>query len=269
MIVSNANPRGNQPYYLMPHLLGQGPDLSTAEFPYNLIFRISYETDETALRAILPPQMDFIGDPMVSFMYRHSKHVEWIHGGELNAVGMSVNVKFTGEEDEATGTYWPALWEQDFIAVMLGREIFGAPKLLADINNPLCVDGYWRALVSEIGRPLLQMKFRKGDPIKGKPLEAIRQQALDARVICWKHIPTPDMKGAEISHATLYQSPNVMEKAWAGEGDVTLHELDPSVNVWSAHVMAGLRSIPLIKCTGAAMTEGSGVHKISEGKSLK
>ncbi len=256
------------PSNVMPILMGDGPVLKTPVFPDNLIISVSYLSEIDALTAMLPPGFRVDGDPMVSFVYRHSRDVAWTVGGVLNLVGVSMPAVFEGRVDRGKGTYWPALWENDTMAVVLGREIFGVPKLYAEIAGPVRVNDTWRARMSEAGGALIEIEIAKLSPIKGQALEGIRRKAQRAHVLGWKHIPTPDARGVELEYATYYHSPNEIEQAWAGEGAVTLHATDAEVNIWSHHVMETLRAIPLRQCLGAMMLRGSGEHRLSRGRKL-
>ena len=253
---------------VMPILVGDGPVLKTPVFPENLIISVSYLTEMDALEAMLPPGFRVDGDSIVSFVYRQSRDVAWTVGGVLNLVGMSMPAIFEGKTDRKKGTYWPALWENDTMAVVLGREIFGVPKLYAEISDPVRVNDTWRTRMSEAGRALIEIEIAKLRPIKGKALAAIQRKAQRAHVLGWKHIPTPDARGAELEYATYYHSPNEVEEAWAGEGGVTFHPTDAEVNIWTHHIMETLRAIPLHQCLGAVMIRGSGEHRLSRGRKL-
>lgn len=253
---------------VMPILVGDGPVLENPVFPDNVIISVSYATELEVLTAMLPPGFRVDGDPVVSFVYRHSRDVAWTVGGVLNLVGVSMAAVFEGQVDRKKGTYWPALWENDTMAVVLGREIFGVPKLYAEITSPVRVNGTYRTRMSEAGRSLIEIEIGNLAPLEGKALEAIQKKARRAHVLGWKHIPTPDARGVELEYATYYHSPNRIEKAWAGEGAVAFHATDAEVNIWSHHIMETLRAIPLRQCLGAMMLCGSGEHRLSRGRKL-
>jgi hypothetical protein len=253
---------------LMPHMVGHAPVMRTAFFPDNLIFRASYVTDRKALQSMLPPGVSVSGEPVITFMYRHSRSLDWVLGGELNAVGACVAASFTGEKESASGTYWPFLWESDPMAVILGREIFGAPKLHATINNPHVIGGVWRQYVSEAGRPLLELEWRKSKPIEGDELQRLQRQGSQACVLGWKHIPTADLRSAVVSRATLVPSPSRITHAWRAEGEIKVHQVGRHTNFWTSAVMHALNSLPLLECLGAVLTEGSVEHRVAEGRDL-
>ncbi len=254
---------------IMPHLLQSGEPISTAYFPYNRIIRVTYLTDPEALRSMLPENVTFLGKPAVSFMYRFSNNLDWVTNGELCAMGMSVNARFEGASDTADGTYWPALWENDALAVILGREIFGVPKMYAEISNPYCKNGCWRALLSDAGRPLIEIKFEQGGVMNESALQQLNVQAANAHVLGWKVMPTTDGLDTELSYATYFHSPNTFKQAWRGTGSVEIFDADPAINVWHGPVIQSLRTLPLIECVEAMMTVGTGEHRVSRGKVLR
>jgi hypothetical protein len=218
---------------LMPHMMGQGPLIEKGIFGENTILSISYLTEKEPLLAFLPPGIQPANDPIVTFHYRHSEKVSFLGNGELNLLGVYVPVIYKGKSDQESGVCCPVLWENNTMAIILGREVMGAPKLYGNITNPVNVNGVWRALLSEDGRPLME-------------------NGIDT----------------EISHATYYQLPERLNRAWTGEGEVTLFETEPDINYWTDHIMKSLRTLPLIRCISVFMMKSSGEHLIFKGRAL-
>jgi hypothetical protein len=242
--------------------------LDIARFPDNFIIRLTYRSERRALEGVLPAGLQPAGEPLITFMYRHSRNVDWVPAGQLNAFGATISVTYRGAQDEVSGAYWPFLWEDDAMAVILGREVFGVAKLYADISNPQLREGVWHGRLSEGGRPLIDLSFTEQHQADGAQLEALREQARQARVIGWKHIPSPNMKSADLSYPTLFQSPNQIRAAAFGRGAVHIHVPDPIVNLWNRHVIEALRSIPLLELVQAVRLDGSGEHRIAAGRQL-
>lgn len=246
----------NENSHLMPHTMGKRPMFGTSSFPDNFSFRVSYRTELDALMEILPPGMVPVGEPVISFIYRHSEKVDWVPGGEFNALGAQINVIFKGKEGEVEGSYPPVVWENDPMAVILGREIFGVPKLCADITNPISMDGGWRGLLSEGGLPLIEVKISNLVPILGKKLDAARAIAKTRKIFGWKQFPTIDMRGVELGYATCYPGPSGIDEAWSCDGEVVLFETDADIHVWTHSIMGKLRGIPLLECLGGTLITG-------------
>lgn len=252
---------------LMPRLPAGGPRMASGVFPENLVYRITFRTDGERLAALLPAGIGLDGASLVHFVYRHSEHLDWIDGGELNLVGVCVAAVFRGK-DEARGMYWPVLWENDCMAVILGREIMGVAKLYADITNPLRVGGVWHAFASLRGRRMFEFRLGNLRPLTGDALDEVRRQAEAGCTLGWKHIPAVDLSGHELSHATHYQSPNRVEQAWMGDGEVIIHAPDPLLEPWTHQIVETLRALPLV-FSHASLLRGSGEHRISSGRVLR
>lgn len=255
--------------HLMPHTMGLRPVFEKSQFPENIYIRVTYRTDREALMALLPEGMEPVGEPKISFVYRHSERVDWVLGGELNLVGVRIDAVFKGKNGDASGAYMPALWEDDFIAVILGRELFGIAKLYADISNPIIVDGNYRALLSEDGRPLIEIKISNLKPIEGEKLTMLQSFAKNTHALGWKQFPTADMMGVELGHVVHYPSSSTITEAWSGDGEVTLFDIDPQIHIWTHPIMKVLKAVPLHECLGASLSRGSSEICLSECKTVQ
>ena len=254
---------------LVPHRMGPRPVLEKALFPDNFNIRISYRTERDALIPLLPPGIEPAGDPIVHFAYRHSEKLDWVCSSELNVIGMCVDAVYRGERDQEAGAYWPALWENDPMAVILGRELFGVPKLCADVSNPIQGEHGCRALLSEAGRPLIEMRIRDLSPIEGEALAGVRGIAEKASVLGWKQFPTVNGRETELGYATHLPGPIRIEQAWIGSGDVRIFEPDPDVNMWNHSIIETLQALPLSECLGASLSRGSSEHQIGAARALR
>jgi hypothetical protein len=162
-----------------------------------------------------------------------------------------------------TGAYWPVLWEDDFMASVLGREILGVAKMHADVSDPWLLDGEWRVDMSDRGFPLATMRVSGLVPMAEDKLAAARQAASQGAVLGWRQIPSFQGKEPALAHAVHLRSPTKIERAWVGQGRIEWHETDAKVHVWNAPILDALRRIPLLECISATMTEGSGEHRLS------
>ena len=251
---------------MMPHLLGGGPCLDTVFFPDNLIFRVSYLTDERALMRMLPPGIKPAGEPIVTFMFRDARQLDWVAGGVAKLFGIYVPARFKGKRDDVRGAYWPVLWENDTMATVFGREVLGVAKMHAEISSAVCHDGIWRVQVSDAGGMLFSLRLGNFVTMAAEKFKSLRQEALSAGVIGWKHIPSPDFSGTDLSYGIHMPSPSKIEEAWTGDADLTFHDTDPQVQIWSHQIMQTLRRLPLKKNLGAVMLKGTGEHRVSKAR---
>lgn len=258
----------HRPGNFIPHTLGEVPALETAEFPRELVISVSFLTDFEALSALLPNGIVIADEPILNFRFRYSDGITWGLGGDHNAIGVSVPVKYEASDGVYLGIHWLALWEDDPMAVILGREQFGVAKLCADIHTQLDVAGKWRAVLSEEARPMIEITFSDRRPIEGESLISIQERARKGAVIGWKQIPNVHNTEPVVSHPTYFPHVVKVDQAWSGVGQVHIFETDPEIHIWPHHIVEAIRSLPLHKCVGSFMTKGSAKLLISEGRIL-
>ncbi len=254
---------------LMPHLLGQGPQLERGIFGRSTRWAVGYQTERDALTALLPPGFELSGDPVVYFVFIRNEQVNFLAGGDLNILNVFIPTIYKGKRDSEEGLYTPVIWENRTMAIILGREVMGAPKLYADMDNPVRIDGEWRALASEGGRPLIELRLHDLEPLEGETLATIKDMNTKAAWMGWKYIPIETGQGTEVSHATYYPFPTEVKEAWMGQGRVTFFETEPGVNQWSHHVMETLKSLPVVEYLPAFMLNGPCQLVICEGRALE
>jgi hypothetical protein len=266
--MSRENNEAPNQVALMPHLLGQGPQLERGVFGESTRWVVGFQTERDSLTALLPPGFELSGDPVVYFVFIRNEQVNFLAGGDLNILNVFVPTIYRGAREIVEGLYTPVIWENRTMAIILGREVMGAPKLHADMENPVRIDGEWRALASEGGRPLIELRLRDLKPVAGEAFAAIKEMNARAAWLGWKHIPTETGQGVEVSHATYYPFPTEVKEAWMGQGEVTFFETEPSVNQWSHHVLKTLKALPLVDYSPAFMLNGSSQLVVCEGHAL-
>ena len=254
---------------LIPLRMGQLPKFEIGVFNKSTRLSVPFLTTMEALEQLLPPGFRPAGDPLVIVYFLHNEGVNFLGGRELNILGVNIPSAFEGKEDKEEGSYTPVLWENQTMAIILGREIMGSPKLFGDMENPICIDGTWHGFLSEFGHPLIDVKVGNLKPAPGENLTMIQEMGKKAAWMGWKHIPKENCVDTELSHATYYPVPTTIDRAWIGDGSVTFHHTDPGLNYWNHPVLETLRSLPIVEYMPATMTEGSGKLVISEGRALK
>lgn len=254
---------------IMPHLLGQGPRLERGVFGRSTRWGVGFQTERDSLTALLPPGFELSGDPIVYVVFIRNEQVNFLAGGDLNILNVFVPTVYRGRKEAVAGLYTPVIWENRTMAIILGREVMGAPKLYADMDNPVEADGEWRALASEGGRPLIELKLRDLQPAVGETLAMVKEMNATAAWMGWKHIPTETGEGVEVSHATYYPFPTEVNEAWMGLGEVRFFQTDPRVNLWSHHVLETLKALPLVEYLPAFMLNGPSQLVVCEGCALE
>ena len=249
--------------------MGLSPEMEEGKFGRSFRIAVPFLTKTDALTALLPSQFKLANGPMVIVMFNHCEKVEFLGGSELNVMGIYVPVVFEGEEDRLTGNYTPVIWENKTMAIVMGREIMGSPKLYGDMENPIFVNNAWHGLLSDGGRPLIDVKVGNLKPAPEENLAMMRDMGKNGAWMGWKHIPKETGAEFEISHFTHYPAISTVDKAWMGEGSITFHPTDPDLNFWNHQVMEKLRSLPIVEYLPAFVSDGSAQLKISEGRQIK
>ena len=148
----------DQPYIMPAHFgsVTQGWDGKVAHYEDNTALTILYVTERKAVEPLLPPGFTAVDQPVVAVSFVMCRGVDFMAGGGYNLVAVNVSARFEGKRDKAEGNFALVLWENDFMPIVVGREILGAPKLLADIPDAWARDGKRGFTVSENGTMLLE-----------------------------------------------------------------------------------------------------------------
>jgi acetoacetate decarboxylase len=254
---------------LMPHMLLSRFVLRDVTYPHSQVFKVSYRSSRDALENLLPQGMRLAGEPVIHFLARHGKDLDWIVGGHANIFGVYVTAEYRGRNETVSGAYWPVLWEDDTMATIMGRELIGVAKMHADVSAPWRLGSEWRVDMSDRGHPLATLRVRSLRPMPEDMLAANRRAAAEASVLGWRQIPSLQGSEPALAHAVHLRSPTKIERAWVGEGEVQFHHADPAVHIWNAPILDLLRQVPLLEPVTATMSEGSGEHRLSGMRAIE
>lgn len=95
---------------------------------------VRFKTDPAAIAKLVPQPLEAVGDGVVTAFIGD---IWQINGpGEYHEGGVSVSVRYKG----VTGSYMPFLLTSTDDALLVGREVFGMPKLLCD-DGRIWIDG--------------------------------------------------------------------------------------------------------------------------------
>ena len=67
--------------------------------------------------------------------YSIARGCDFMAGGGYNLVRVNAAARFNGKRDKAEGNFSLVMWENEFIPIMMGREVLGVGKLLAEIPD--------------------------------------------------------------------------------------------------------------------------------------
>ena len=247
-----------QPYIMPAHFgpVTQGWDGNVAHYEDNTALTILYVTERDAVEPLLPPGFLATDPPVVSVSFVMCRGVDFMAGGGYNLVAVNVSARFEGKRDKAEGNFALVLWENEFMPIVVGREILGAPKLMADIPDAWMRDGKKGFTVSENGTLLFEGEVSDLQELSDEPLRAMVAQMEGQIWMGWKYVPSCDLKGADVSHATALPSDGEIKEAWMGQGNIIFHETAWEKAPMSYRIVNALRELPIVQYQGGIVTRG-------------
>ncbi|MBI3067986.1 MAG: acetoacetate decarboxylase family protein [Betaproteobacteria bacterium] len=167
---------------------------------------VRYRADPKIVAGVVPQPLEPVGDGIVTAFIGD---IWQIAGpGEYHEGGISVGVRYEG----TAGSYMPFRLTSTYDALLVGREVFGMPKLLCD-RGTVWIDGNGRrASLVRRGDEILALGVnleRRGD---GKKLLPVHRFFI-------KKIPSPDPKWASLRQV-VYQrlTGHQVKRAYTGRG---------------------------------------------------
>jgi acetoacetate decarboxylase len=243
--------------YIMPAHFGpatQGWDGKVAHYEDNTAIAILYTTERKAISALLPPGFVATDPPLVSVNFVMCRGVNFMAGGGYNLVAINVSVDFEGKKDKLSGNFALVLWENSFAPIVVGREVLGAPKLMAEIPDAWIRDGKRGFSISENGALLLEGEVSNLQKLSDDALKELAAQAAAATWMSWKYVPSCDLRGADISTATALPAKAVFREAWMGQGQVNFHSVQWEHAPLSYRIINALKELPIVDYQGAVLT---------------
>ena len=254
--------------YLMPTNFGPANSFDVFHYTELYTFGISYTTDKDAIAALLPEILEPGDQPWVRVTCQTCRGVSFLAGGGYNLVSITVPVTFDGEQDHISGVYCIAIWESNTICCILGRELWGVGKLYADIPDPW-INGQNRSFyASENGTKLFHAKIENLRE-SGNTAGPARPQVTPINLLGWKFIPKPNGKGSDLSAACLIPISTITEETLVGEGSIDFNETNWDMAPVSAHIVNGLRTLPVREYLPAFVTKGSQDLLVFEARTLR
>ena len=249
----------DQPYIMPAHFgsVTTGWDGDVAHYEDNTALIILYTAERDAVSALLPPGFVATDPPIISVNYVMCRGVDFMAGGGYNLVAVNVSAKFEGRRDQVQGSFALVLWENDFMPIVVGREILGVPKLMAEIPDAWMRDGKRGFSLSENGTLLLEGEVSDLQKPSDEVVTAIGAQIASETWMGWKYIPSCDLRGADVSNATALPAKVNLREVWIGQGEVAFHEVAWEKAPMSSRIVNALRELPIVQYQGAVMTRAS------------
>lgn len=148
------DPEELKPYYRMPRVFGALPGPRNiprdkqhlANNQRNIIMSVSARTDHDALSALLPPNCELDGPPILTLSLNRMENIAWLAGRGYSMLIASFRIASRNANgDRVPGTFIPVLWENIAEPITTGREELGFAKLFADLPRPTIVGNRWHA----------------------------------------------------------------------------------------------------------------------------
>lgn len=122
--------------YMMPQIMGplyEKEALPRIQYPQTESFGIQFESENEAVRALVPECYDISQELVVTVVFAYHKGIDFLAGGAYSLATFQVSVSFAGSEDQIEGDYILVMFENKTRPILLGREFLGVPKIIADI----------------------------------------------------------------------------------------------------------------------------------------
>jgi Acetoacetate decarboxylase (ADC) len=253
---------------VLPDTFGPGLLGDVIRIPNNYAAVLPYRTSADALRALLPPGLIVAGEPVVSFRFRRAEGLDW-SDSTSHFAGATVTVDASCADGTTfRGMYFLIGWEDDAMAVVLGREVAGTVKLPASITLDRYRHGGDRCLVHHRGRPLLEIACRKTADITGDELAGLRATRKDGCTIGYKGLPSADGRTLGEHYLTAIPTAAHIDAAWQVAGEVTLFDTTAQTADWHHRAIAALRSLPLLDALPGTLTTGVNALEIGRARRL-
>ncbi len=251
---------------VLPDSFGPGPLPAVIRIPGNYAITLRYRTDEQALQALLPPGLT-AAEPVVSFRCRRAEGIDWADGTSHFAGAAATVDVACADGTTLRGMHFLIGWEDDAMAVILGREVAGTVKLPASITFDRDLRGADRCLVHHRGRPLMEMTCHKAGGLTAGELDALRAAARDGRTIGYKGLPSADGRTLGEQYATAVPTAAEVHSAWHADGEVMLPETMQEAALWHHRAVSALRSLPLLERLPGQVTLG--VNELDLGRARR
>jgi Acetoacetate decarboxylase len=251
-------------YFMPVSLMTPGKNETNAlvgtHYGDNRRYSISYLTDYNALAALLPPGFVPAEPAMITVTYAMCRDIEYMAGGGYNLLDVDAHVKFEGKRDHVQGGYGLVIWMDKFYPILLGRELLGAAKLMAEVPDIRTIDDKKTFFVAEDGNRLLEGELWD---FKEKTAEEIKQMENESEGKSWmgyKYFPAVDLKGEDVSYATCLPTSNIIKRAWSAQGRLQFHDVPWEKAPLSSNIASVLRKLPIKEIVGASVQFDSCIY---------
>jgi acetoacetate decarboxylase len=227
---------------------------------------LSFVSDVEAVRELLPSHFAPTTPPVVTFMHQALHNVDYMRGRGYNLLNVAVTATFDGADGHLEAPFPLVIWESDTMPIISGRELHGNPKIYGDVSE-LREDGDQVSFeVAEYGAPLVTASVTALHEAPPDRVERTNVRAADACFFGWKHILTAD-GGVDLDYPTLIRGASHFDRAWTGDGQLTLHGPTLDEAPYSSAVVAALAALP--RTEGRRAFYGVGTARLLRDRTVR
>ncbi len=271
--------------YLMPTHFGpmsgprQGPGGHLGAFSVDQrksrTYAVSFLSERNQLEALLPEGFELVGEPVVTVAQTHMTEIDWLAGRGYNVLGVTVQARFNGARDQATGPFLLVLWENLTDPILTGREQLGFSKIYCELPEPVIHGGDTHCTASWLGFRFMDMKLTNMAEVKA-PEVAVSQAPADGSpqgTLHYKYVPkTGEWGEADAEYAVLSPlNPPLRPPTglWRGEGSVTFQRARWEDLPTQYMIVNALQELEVKECRGATIEHRVGGRDLIDQRILR
>jgi acetoacetate decarboxylase len=254
-------------FFMPVSLLPAGKDgrnaLVGAHYGENKRLNVTYRTDREAVGKLLPPGFTPTDPCTISVTFCECRDIDYMAGGGYNLVCVDASVVFQGKRDHAEGSFNLVIWMDKFYPILVGRELLGAAKLMAEVPDAktLVGSGKSRFYAAEDGSRLVEGEVWDLAEMTDGEIKAWRRAGEGKGWLCYKHFPSVDLEGHDCSYATFCPTTNVIKRAWKAKGSVAFHQVEWEKAPLSGPVASTLSALPVLEVVSAMKWIESAIYE--------
>jgi hypothetical protein len=204
---------------------------------------VEFETSAEAVSELMPRWFVPPSRPRIAVTYRRMIGMAWMGGRDYQIVSVRVTSTYTGDPEQVVRPFALVIWESDYAPVVAGRELMGAPKLVADIP-PVEIGGHDHGFeCREYDTVLVSGRVHDLTPVGEEQVARRRSAAAAGGSYFWKFIPGPgNVPDADYPVRISMTTPFV--RMWEGQGELEWGTPSVAQAPYSAKVVERLSSLP-------------------------
>lgn len=267
--------------YRMPAHFGpmagprQGPDgapFDWSETPHKRMVALSFLTDAKVLAALLPPQLEPVGPPLVTIEISYLSRLEWLAGRGYNTFGVRWPARFRGERDEIVGSFLSILWENLADPILSGRDELGFSKLYCEIPEPRIFRGRESYEASWLGHRFFELEFEGAAAASAEEMAEAQRGMRNDGLLHSRYVPrVGGTGGAAVGEITLTPatgSKAVIDQVWRGKGAHRFHQSRWEDLPTMFQIVNALAGLPVLEYRDTWLTHSHGGKDLSDQRVL-